>query len=167
MLNRIAAYLFLYCFGTGGAMAQGTEIAFGAAHDGSLPIEIFAERLSIDQEDGFALFSGDVVAEQGEMRLSADEMRVEYATEDDSDVDTGQISQLFASGNVMLVNGADAAEAREAVYTIDSSDLVMTGDVILTRGQSTLAANRMTVNLDSGIATMEGRVRTILNSEDK
>jgi len=147
-------------------MAQGTEITFGGvSHDGSQPIEITAERLSIDQDDGSALFSGNVIAGQGEMRLSADEMRVEYVS-DDSAADAGQISRLFASGSVTLVNGDDAAEARQAVYVIVSGDLVLTGDVVLIRGQSTLAANRMEVNLESGVATMEGRVRTILNPED-
>jgi len=147
-------------------MAQGTEITFGGvSYDGSQPIEITAERLSIDQDDGSALFSGNVIAGQGEMRLSADEMRVEYVS-DDSAADAGQISRLFASGSVTLVNGDDAAEARQAVYVIDSGDLVLTGDVVLIRGQSTLAANRMEVNLESGVATMEGRVRTILNPED-
>jgi len=147
-------------------MAQGTEITFGGvSYDGSQPIEITAERLSIDQDDGSALFSGNVIAGQGEMRLSADEMRVEYVS-DDSAADAGQISRLFASGSVTLVNGDDAAEARQAVDVIDSGDLVLTGDVVLIRGRSTLAANRMEVNLESGVATMEGRVRTILNPED-
>ena len=45
-------------------------------HDRSAPIEITAEALEVRQADQLAVFTGDVIAGQGTLRLTADEMDV-------------------------------------------------------------------------------------------
>ena len=144
-----------------GAFAQ-AQVAFGGLkHDSSLPIEIAADQLSVDQADGSAVFNGNVKIGQGDMRLSAGKVRVEYTTGAGT---TGEISKLFASGGVTLINGAEAAEARDATYTISSGTVVMTGSVILTQGQNALSSDKLIVNLTSGTGTMEGRVKSIIQT---
>ncbi len=143
------------------ALAQGTEIAFGGLkHDPTLPVEVTSDQLKINQADGSAVFTGNVVIGQGSMRLSADSVKVEYTQNGNK----RRISKMHATGNVVLVNGSEAAEAQQAVYSIDNGNIVMTGDVILTQGQSVLSANKMTVDLNSGKAVLEGRVKTILQT---
>ncbi len=143
------------------AAAQGA-IAFGSAKtDPSAPVEVSAENLEVNQTDGSARFTGDVVIIQGVMRLSADIVHVTYKTGDDQQK-TG-IESLNASGDVILVNGPDAAEADNAEYKIDSGTIVMTGNVLLTQKDTVLTSNRMVVNLTSGTAQLAGRVKTILN----
>lgn len=151
--------------GAGAAAAQGAEVPFGFRHDSTLPVEVSADSLRVSQTDGTATFSGNVVVGQGEMRLAAAEVRVEYAT--DPPAAPGQqgrtrIRRLHASGGVTLVSGSEAAEAREAVYSVDEARVVMTGEVILTQGPNVLAGDRLTVNLADGTALVEGRVRTVL-----
>lgn len=144
------------------ASAQGTEVAFGGLRqDTSLPVEVNADRLAIDQADGSAVFSGNVTVAQGEMRLAASEVRVRYAA---GEADDNRIERLEATGGVTLVSGADAAEAREAVYTIDSGVIVMTGDVLLTQGRNTLSSQKLTVDLTDGSGILEGGVRTIFQT---
>ncbi|MCK4713868.1 MAG: LPS export ABC transporter periplasmic protein LptC [Marinosulfonomonas sp.] len=143
------------------ATAQGTQIAFGGLkHDSTQPVEMSSDQLQINQADGSAVFSGNVVIGQGTMRLSAARVVVEYAKNGGGQ----RISKLHASGGVVLVNGGEAAEAREAIYSIDNGTIVMSGDVILTQGQSALSSNRMVVDLKTGQATLEGRVKTILQT---
>ncbi len=145
------------------AFAQGAQVPFGGLlQDTSLPVVIAADQLSVNQGDGSATFTGNVLIGQGEMRLSASKVRVEYAASEGNV--TGRILRLLASGGVTLVNGAEAAEAGEAEYTIDTGIIVLTGGVILTQGQNALSADKMIVNLNSGVATLEGRVRTILQA---
>lgn len=146
-------------FGAGAATAQGTNVAFGAVKaDPTLPVEVTAENLDVNQADGSAEFTGNVVVAQGEMRLSAQRVFVVYKQE------TRGIDRMEATGDVVLVSGPDAAEADRAEYTIDSGVIVMTGNVLLTQGASALTSNQMTVNLITGTARMSGRVKTILNS---
>lgn len=148
---------------TGSAFAQGASVAFGGLkHDASLPVEITADELTVDQATGSAVFIGNVVAGQGEMRLSAGRVQVQYATENGQA--TGRIDQLVATGSVTLVNGAEAAEAEKAVYTVSASEIVMTGNVILTQGVNALSGEKLTVDLNSGSGRMSGRVRTIFRT---
>ena len=139
----------------GMAEAQGAKIAFGdLAQDTTLPVEVAAESFSVNTADGTAIFTGNVVVTQGEMKLSAAEVRVQY------NADQTAIDQLIASGGVTIVNLADAAEAREAVYTIASGVIVLTGDVLMTQGPSAMAGQQLTINLKDGTGLMEGRVTT-------
>jgi lipopolysaccharide export system protein LptA len=139
----------------GMAQAQGAKIAFGdLSQDTTLPVEVAAESFSVNTADGTAIFSGNVVVTQGEMKLSAAEVRVQY------NADQTAIDQLIASGGVTIVNLADAAEAREAVYTIASGVIVLTGDVLMTQGPSAMAGQQLTINLKDGTGLMEGRVTT-------
>ncbi|MGC3937936.1 LptA/OstA family protein [Roseobacter sp. EG26] len=141
--------------------AQGTQVAFGALQqDTSLPVEVTAENLSVDQATGEAVFTGNVVVGQGEMRLSAKRVLVVYREETDG------IERMEATGDVLLVSGPDAAESEKANYNIDDGTIVMTGNVLLTQGPSAITADRMTVQLDSGTAQMSGSVKTILRTGD-
>lgn len=143
--------------------AQGAQIAFGGLqHDSTLPIEMAADELAINQADGTAVFKGNVVIGQGLMRLSAAHVLVEYAAPQDGV--TGKISRLLANGGVVLVNGTEAAEAESADYSVQTGTIVMTGNVLLTQGANALSAERMVVDLNTGTGIMQGRVRTILQS---
>lgn len=141
--------------------AAAQNVAFGAVKaDPSLPVEVTSDALSVNQADGSAEFTGNVLIVQGVMKLSADRVLVIYKTDD-----TGKraIDRLEATGSVLLVSGPDAAEAQRADYTIDEGTIVLTGDVLLNQSAGTLASQRMVVNLTTGTASMAGRVKTILN----
>lgn len=140
---------------TGMAQAQGAKIAFGdLAQDITLPVEVTAETFAVNNADGTAVFTGNVVVIQGEMKLSAAEVRVQY------NADQTAIDQLVASGGVTIANLGDAAEAQEALYSIDSGVIVLTGDVLLAQGPSVMAGQKLTVNLKDGSGLMEGGVTT-------
>jgi lipopolysaccharide export system protein LptA len=147
------------------AAAQGADVAFGGLRqDTDLPVEVSADSLRVDQDSGRATFRGNVVIGQGEMRLTGAVVDVTYAGGAEG---AGEIERLHAQGGVTFVSGGEAAEAREAVYTIASGSVVLTGDVVLTQGQNTLAGDRLTVDLESGTGVMEGRVRVIFQPEDE
>ncbi len=140
---------------SGVALAQEAKIAFGGLkQDTTLPVEVQADQLAVNNADGSAVFTGNVLVGQGEMRLAAAEVKVTYGA------DGRTIDQLIATGGVTISNLADAAEAREALYTIDSGVVVMTGDVLLTQGASAIAGQKLTIDLKAGTGIMEGRVST-------
>ncbi|MFP5508634.1 MAG: LptA/OstA family protein [Alphaproteobacteria bacterium] len=147
------------------AYAQTTNLAFGAIQqDTSLPVEVTAESLSVSQQDGTAIFTGDVVIIQGEMRLAAPRVLVVYA--EATEGQQARIARLEATGGVTLVSGPDAAEADSADYNVDDGFVVMRGNVLLTQGASALTSDLMRVNLEDGTAQMDGRVKTILRGAD-
>jgi lipopolysaccharide export system protein LptA len=140
-------------------LAQGTNVAFGTIRqDTGLPVEVTSDNLAVDQETGTAVFTGNVLIGQGEMRLSAPRVLVIY------DQTKSAIASLEATGGVTLVSGTDAAESERADYNIDDGIIVMTGNVLLDQGLNAVSSDRMTVQLDTGTAQMSGRVKTIIQT---
>ena len=136
--------------------AQQATIAFdGMKQDTSLPVTLDADTLAINNADGSAKFTGNVVVAQGEMRLTAGDVQVEYSP------DGGGIKTLHATGGVTLINAGNAAEAKEAVYSIDNGNVVMTGDVLLTQGANAISGQKLVINLKDGTGVMEGGVQTV------
>lgn len=144
---------------TSPALGVAQSVSFGQSGDISQPIEFTADNLSVDQKTGHATWSGNVVIAQGDMRLAADNVTVTYAAGGQQ-----RISALTAAGNVTLVNGKDAAEAKKADYNVDTGVVVLTGDVILTQGASVLSGERVDVDLRTGRANATGRVRSIFQA---
>lgn len=157
MIGPLRTLVLLAALGIPGlpAAAQEAKVAFGGLkQDTSLPVTVEADTLSVNNADGSAVFKGNVQVGQGEMRMTAAEVTVEY------NADGKAIQRLHATGGVTIANLADAAEAREALYTIDSGTIVMTGDVLLTQGASALSGQKLTIYLKDGTGVMEGRVST-------
>lgn len=139
------------------ATAQTNIDLGGLTVDPTAQIEVSADSLSVDQDTGTAQFSGNVVVGQGDLRMSAGNIRVVY---DDT---TGEIAQLIATGGVTFVTATEAAEAANADYDITNGRLTLTGNVLLTQGPSALSADRMVINVADGSARMDGRVRTVFS----
>lgn len=160
MLKKIAFCAALSFLLPLAAHAQ-TNINLGGMEvDTSAAVEVTADSLSIDQANGSAVFDGNVMIVQGDLRLTAGRVEVIYGA------NTSEIARLLASGGVTFVTADEAAEAQQADYDIASGLLMMTGDVLLTQGPSAISAGQMTINVTDGTATMEGRVRTVLQQGD-
>ena len=143
------------------AVAQGANVSFGGLQqDTGAPVEVTADSLSLNQKDGSALYTGNVIIIQGDMRLAAPRVLVHYSQQE------SKIRKMEATGGVVLVSGQEAAEAARADYDIENGQVVMSGDVLLTQGNSALTAQRMVVNLETGAAQMSGRVKTVLQQSD-
>ncbi len=162
-------FLTLLCAGMALAMvvsgpsAAQVNIGFGGvAHDASQPVEVTADNLSIDQTSGEAVFSGNVLVMQGDLRMAAGEVQILYGDEG-----AGQpVREVVASGGVLVTRGADAAEGRSARYAVSTALLTMTGDVLVTQGQTAIAGDRLVVNMQTGNGTVDGRVRTVLGGTE-
>lgn len=150
LISILAALTFC-----GPAVAQSNINLGGISADPTASVEVSADNLSVDQDTGIAVFTGNVVIGQGDLRLSAASVRVVY-----SDA-TGEIAQLKAAGGVTFITDTEAAEAADADYNLTTGQLILSGDVLLTQGASAISADKMTVDLASGNAQMSGQVRTV------
>ncbi len=146
----------------GGAFAQGASVGFGGLkQDPTQPVSITSDSLAVNQSEGTAIFTGDVLAIQGDLRLAATEVTVRY-------VKGGQdIETINATGGVTLTSPTEAAESKDAVYTIATGSMVMTGDVLLTQGQSAISGQKLVLDVKTGLGNMEGRVQTVFTPVKK
>ena len=160
MYRLLATALAALVLAAGPALPQGANVDFGSgARDPDAPVEVTADRLDVDQTAGTAIFAGNVVVVQGDLRLTADRVRVEY-----DDGEPREIARIFAFDNVTLISPTEAAEGQEAVYEVSTQTVVMTGDVVLTQDLSAVSGDRLVIDLETGAGVVEGRVRTVLRS---
>ena len=152
MIKRIALFAMVLA---SPLMAQTNIDLGGITTDPSAAVEVAADSLSVDQDTGTAIFEGNVVIGQGDLRISAGRAQVVY------DGASGNIASFAASGGVTFATTTEAAEAQNATYDLTNGQLVLTGEVLLTQGPSALSADRMTIDVNTGNAQMEGRVRTV------
>jgi len=138
------------------ALAQQTDsakITFGGLKgDPNQPVTVTSRALTVDEEKGTALFEGDVLVVQGQMRLSAQLVRAFY------DNKAAKIEKLVAEGDVILVNAEDAAMGERAEYLVSKGLVTMLGDVTLTQGAATFTAARLIADLTTGLGQLEGGV---------
>ncbi len=145
------------------AAAQGANISLGtAAFDTGQPVEVSADSLSVDQRTGQAVFDGNVLVVQGDVRMSAGRILVVYAQ--DANGNASGIDRLEADGGVTFVTATDAAEAQQAVYSVGDGMVTLSGEVLLTQGQNAISGERLVIDLSSGTGRMEGRVRTVFGA---
>lgn len=149
----LAAGVLALCLPTPGA----AQVAFGSAQqDRSLPVEVTSDSLSVNQNDNTALFTGNVVIAQGEMRLSAPRVLVVYLA------DRSGIEALEATDGVTLVSGTDAAEALRADYNVVNGLIELRGNVLLIQTDNAITGETLVVDLNAGTAQVSGRVKTVL-----
>lgn len=125
-------------------------------HDSSQPIEITADTLDVARADQTAIFSGNVVAIQGELRLGSDNLRVYYRGGDARTAAQGAISKLDAIGAVALSSPRETASGEWAVYDVDMGQITLGGNVVLTQGENVLRGEQLVIDLESGQSRIVG-----------
>lgn len=161
-MHRFVTLLGLFLFFAPTAMAQ-VNIGFGGvSYDDSQPVEVTADSLTVDQGTGEAVFTGNVIVVQGNLRMAAGAVRIVYNA-DGTDQD---VREVIATGGVLVTRGSDAAEGAQAQFDVASSLLTLTGNVLVTQGPTAIAGDRMVVNMRTGNGSVDGRVRTVLGGGD-
>ena len=130
------------------------------AHDSTLPIEVTADRLTVEQDNRIATFAGNVEAVQGELVLRADEVRVAYALGEEQATPGQVIRRIEAEGNVVITTPEETAKADRAVYDVVAGTMQLEGEVVLVRGKNVVEGARLDIDLAAGRAVMVADAKT-------
>ena len=153
--------------GLGGPVLAQSEL--GSDHDTSLPIEIAADSMEVEQERQVATFTGNVDAKQGDLRLRADVLVVHYADKADGSGKT--ISLIEADGNVFVSSPDETAQGSHGVYDVTRRTIALDGPVTLTRGDNVIQGERLELELATGLSRVvggtEGRVKGVFVPEQQ
>jgi lipopolysaccharide export system protein LptA len=85
------------------------------------PITIKSNELSADNKGKTALFTGKVVAKQGDVTIFCDRMKVYYGAVQ------GDVDKIEADGNVRIVQANRTGLAAHAVYDSREGKITLTG----------------------------------------
>jgi lipopolysaccharide export system protein LptA len=163
--------------------AAGPVPAFGNSKE---PIQIDADKLEVFSKEQRAVYSGDVVAVQGETTIKSAVMTVFYERDGaDAQPDATseaasaaapsggtQLKRVEAKGGVTVISKDQVATGNEGVFDRTSNKIVLTGNVALSQGENVTKGEKLVYDTVSGIAVVEsgrnaGRVRGVFVPGDE
>jgi len=113
--------------------------------------------LEVRQNEQQAIFTGNVMARQGDINMKSQRMTVFYkGGSNETGGSAGGamaargISRIIAEGEVLFTSPEETAQSARANYDVDGGTITMTQNVVLTRGQNVLTGNDLVYNLATG-----------------
>ncbi|MDO9308988.1 MAG: lipopolysaccharide transport periplasmic protein LptA [Deltaproteobacteria bacterium] len=129
----------------------------------SLPITIKSNELTADNKGKTAVFTGKVVAKQGDISIFADKITVNYADK------KGDVEKIEASGNVRIVQQNKTGTAAQAVYDSRDGRITLTGNPRVMQGGDSISGKTITYYVDDDKSVVSGgddpksRVEAVIN----
>ena len=122
-----------------------------AGFNSSQPVNYAADRIELQDRQNRVVLSGNVVIQQGDLRLTAARTTVAY-----TDSGSLQIQRIDATGGVNVARGNERASGSAGVYDFNRRVIVLSGGVALRRGSDTLNGGRLVIDLDTGLSSVDG-----------
>lgn len=161
------ATFFVFAFGMaiyGMAAHAQTE---PASLNSKLPIEISSDSLEVLQRENKAIFSGNVIAVQGTVRLKSDKMIVHYKQKSQQSqqpkpapaakpsatpsADMGAITQIEVEGHVLVATPQESAQGDKGDYEVATRTIHLFGNnVVLTRDKNIMRGTALEYNMETG-----------------
>lgn len=127
----------------------------------SLPITIKSNELAADNKGKVAIFSGKVVARQGDITIYADKLIVNYGEA------KGSVEKIEATGNVRIVQANRTGIASQAVYDSRAGQIILTGSPKVIQENNTLTGKIITYYIDDEKSVVSGggdsRIEAVIN----
>ena len=135
----------------------------GPKLDSGAPIEIASDNLEVLQDQNKAIFSGNVIAKQGDTTMKSATMTVFYDNAGEGEGSGKGITRIEASGNVVFITPEETAQGDTAIYSVATKSIDLVGNVVLTREQNILKGNALNYNMTTKRSVLSagktGRVR--------
>ena len=145
----------------------------GFSSSNNEPIAIEADSLELRDNDKLAIFSGNVMVQQGKTTLRTRQLKV-YYTGSAQGAGNQDIDRLEASGGVVVTSGDQRATGQTGVFDARRDTIVLSGNVVLSQGKDVLRGKELHVDLAAGTSRMiaedqngnVGRVRAVLTPKN-
>lgn len=136
--------------------------------DSKQPVEITSDQLEVHQLENVAIFTGNVVAIQNDVRLKSDKMTVHYTSSEEkaaapkpaadnaASTQKQTIKKIDVEGNVFLATPEETASGARGDYDVVGEEIHLYDNVVLTRGANTLKGNQLTYNFTTGRSVITG-----------
>ena len=172
---RLLIAALLVAVGNGPAAAQGapkakstqTATGFSNALQGfqrnrNDPIKIEANALEVRDKDKTAMFTGNVIVQQGDTQMRCKELTVYYEggamptqPANAQPVAPQQLRRLVASGGVIITTKDQRATANIGIYDARANTMTLSGNVVLLQGPNLMRGDRLVVDLTSGLSRLD------------
>lgn len=130
----------------------------GLKLDGDEPIQIESDHLEVRENDGIAIFTGNVAVVQGPTLMRSGKMTVYYDRASGSAATgSAEIDRIEVEGKVYVRSDNQVATGDRGSFDMKSEVLVLTGsEVVLSEGDNVVVGCRLTVQMATGLSTLDG-----------
>jgi lipopolysaccharide export system protein LptA len=163
LLQRMAL-IFMWCLFPALAVTAATS----AHKDRSdLPITVKSNEMTADNKEKISIFSGKVVAKQGDITIFSDKLVVSY-----SDNKEG-VKKVEALGNVRIVQLNRTGFADHAVYDSHTGQIILTGTPRVVQGEDSISGKVITYYVDDDKSDVssggdpKARVEAVINPQTR
>ncbi len=132
-----------------------------ASSQSKAAVDIAADTMELREEQNTAVFTGNVDAVRGKIKLKSNKLVVKYkeVTRTDGSKKT-EVRFLDATGRVTIVSGNQTITSDWAKMDVKANKAVIGGNVTVLQGKTRLRGNKLFLNLTTGQSRMQGgRVR--------
>jgi lipopolysaccharide export system protein LptA len=172
LLAAVCGAALLACSAHAAGPASGSKSRGSApvlpGGDTKAPITVDAAKLEYFDKDQKLVYSGGVVAKQGESTMKASTMVVFLARPDEAaslQADTGRIRRIEAAGPVTVTQVDQVGTGDSGLYDKAENKVYLIGNVVLSQGPNVTKGERnskLVYDLDTGYAqVIGGRVNSI------
>jgi lipopolysaccharide export system protein LptA len=142
----------------------------GLSGSGKEPIKIDADRLDVFDKEQRAVFSGNVVAVQGDSTMKCTSLTVLYEQSRGSGAASpagpaggeNGIRKIDCKGPVTVTAKTQVATSDNATFDRVQNKIVLTGNAALSDGPNVTKGDRVVYDLNTSRAYIEGRVRALI-----
>jgi len=137
------------------------------------PVNIRSDSIEVHQEQQKAIFSGHVVAVQGDSTLRAPTLVVFYEQTGQTAASVnaspgGAIKRLEAYGGVTIISKDQRATGGRAVFDMKANTATLYGHVVMIQGDNVVRGSTLVVNLTTGLArVLGGTTGRLVPADDK
>lgn len=127
---------------------------------GKAPVEVVSDALEVLQAENKAIFTGNVIATQGNTTIKSSQMTVYYHGGGSDAASQGAIGKgiyrIDATGNVLFTTPNETAQGDSAVYMVEGETLDIVGNVLLTQDKNVLKGTKLNYNMATGRSVLSG-----------
>ena len=153
----------------------------GFSRDSNEPVKIESNALEIHDKDSYAIFSGNVLVQQGDSTMRSRDLKVYYegslrdaqkgvkggtdgkaapaAAKSSAKTVTNdpaqRIRRLEALGGVLITNKDQKATGDMGTFDMRTNTATITGNVVISQGPNVMRGEKLVVDLKTGYSRME------------
>ncbi|HUI20004.1 MAG TPA: LptA/OstA family protein [Methylocella sp.] len=135
------------------------------------PVNIDAAKLDYYDKEQKLIYTGNVIATQGESKLQATTLVI-FLTPKDPAATTGvpssssQVRRMEAAGPVVITSKDQIGTGDSGIYEKSENKIYLIGNVTLTQGPNVTKGDKLTYDLTTKQSQVTGRVRSLFLPND-
>lgn len=135
------------------------------------PIHVEADRMTSTEKDNSVVFTGEVDAKQGDVRIRSDVMTVYYTPKDkkaeksktETKAANQEVEKLICTGNVEITRLEWLGTSKKMVYLAKERQVILTGNAKAWQGQNMVSGEKIIYYIDEGRSEVMGGTKTTVS----